>query len=159
MSKKIFTGVVIASALIYVAISCRLLLIRHSGFAEISLFERIRLGYGYNLIPFKTIGAYFVHLFSGDINTNIPIRNLIGNLLILMPLGFYLPFFARKAENIKTFIISVAALIIVIEVMQFVTISGSLDIDDFILNFTGSLIGFFVCKYTPIRSLFKFRAF
>ena len=34
-----------------------------------------------------------------------------------------------------------------------------IDIDDFILNFTGALVGFIICKHTPIRHLLKCRAY
>ena len=46
----------------------------------------------------------------------------------------------------------------VVEIIQLTTMSGSLDIDDFTLNFTGALIGFNVFTRTPIRSLLKLRA-
>lgn len=167
MNKKVFTGFVIASAIIYIIISYNMLFsFRHVGFGNFSLSERIQGGIWqgrYNLVPFKTIGNYLSNLFRGNMDAyfiRATIMDLIGNLLILMPLGFYLPFFVNKAAKAHIFVIVVAALIIIIEATQFVTPGGRvLDIDDFILNLVGALIGFFICKHTPIRSLFKYRAY
>jgi glycopeptide antibiotics resistance protein len=51
-----------------------------------------------------------------------------------------------------------ATAIIIIEIVQISTKSGSLDIDDFILNFVGALIGFIIFTRSPIRVLLKLRA-
>jgi glycopeptide antibiotics resistance protein len=42
---------------------------------------------------------------------------------------------------------------------QLITLKGSLDIDDFILNLFGALVGVIICKNTPICSLFTKRAY
>jgi glycopeptide antibiotics resistance protein len=111
-----------------------------------------------NLTPFKTIIQYVAAVADGNIRGHA-IRNLGGNLFLLFPFGFYLPFFVRKLTGLKAYAIIVVAFIIIIEAAQLVTMSGSMDIDDFLLNFTGAIIGFLICKHTPIRSLFKLRAY
>ena len=110
-----------------------------------------------NLIPFKTIAEYLAAVVDGS-SRGHAIRNLGGNLFLLFPLGFYLPFFVPKTRKLKIYGIVTAVSIIAVEIVQILTKTGSLDIDDFILNFTGALTGFFVFSYTPIRSLFKLRA-
>ena len=81
----------------------------------------------------------------------VAFRNLAGNLFLLTPLGFYLPFFSEKMKKAMLYVLTVATSIVVIEVVQLATMSGSLDIDDFILNFTGAVLGFIICNGFVIR--------
>jgi len=110
-----------------------------------------------NLIPFKTIGEYIKAVIDGGIRGHA-IRNLFGNLLLLFPAGLYLPFFVQKTRRIGLYSLVVTASIIAIEIVQLATKSGSLDIDDLILNFAGALIGLVVFTRTPLRRLLKLRA-
>jgi len=160
MKKKIFTGLAIVSAVLYVFV-LYYILFRLLGREMVIMSEDMLDNFNYwnaiNLIPFKTIAEYIAAIIEENIRGHA-IRNLVGNLFLLLPLGFYLPFFARKASSAKIYAIVVAVSIVIIEVVQLVTLSGSLDIDDFILNFAGALIGFFFFTRTPIRSIFKLRA-
>lgn len=79
-------------------------------------------------------------------NINIPIKNLFGNLFMFLPAGIYLPYYIRKIKTLSVFIISMSILLVVIEVVQVVTRRGSFDIDNFILNIFGALIGFGIWK-------------
>jgi len=63
------------------------------------------------------------------------------NVIIFAPLGFLLPFLMRKPSFLKTVSISLAV-ILGVEIMQFITCLGVLDIDDIILNGIGSVIGY-----------------
>ena len=161
MKKKIFTALVIVSAAVY-AFALYYMLFRLIGRGMVIMSEHMLDNFNYwnsiNFIPFKTITEYITDIINGSIRGHA-IRNLAGNLFLLFPLGFYLPFFIRKFTGIKAYAVVVAAFITIIEVTQLVTMSGSLDVDDFILNFSGALIGFLVFKHTPIRSLFKLRAY
>lgn len=160
VKKKVFTGFVIGSAILY-AFVLYYVLFRLAGREMVVVSEDMLDNYNYwnaiNLIPFKTIGEYIAAIMDGNM-VGHAIRNLVGNLFLLFPLGFYLPFFARKMTSAKMYAAIVAIFIIIVEVVQLVTMSGSMDIDDFILNFAGALIGFFVFTRTPIRSIFKLRA-
>jgi glycopeptide antibiotics resistance protein len=156
MQKKLFLGLVIASAILYIAILYQMLF--RFGRGNVMLSEGMQYNYAFNLIPFKTISEYIMAAIDGNIRGHA-IRNLIGNLFLLLPLGFYLPFLFKKATALRMYAVVVAAFIVIIEVVQLITMSGSLDIDDFILNFTGAIIGFLICKYTPVRALFKLRTY
>jgi glycopeptide antibiotics resistance protein len=156
MSKKMFSGFVIASAILY-AFSLIYVLFLGFGRGNIVRPEHMRFGHAMNLIPFKTIAEYCAALIDGD--RVGAIMNLTGNLLLLMPLGFFLPFFIQKAAKLKVYVPVVSALIIVIEVAQLITMRGSCDIDDFLLNLSGALIGLAICKRVQLRSLFMPRAY
>lgn len=74
------------------------------------------------------------------------IRNLFGNIGIFVPFGFIFPFITnRRLTSIKT---ALAAIVTVsgIEVYQWLSKTGIFDVDDFILNWTGVLIGWLLYK-------------
>ena len=154
--KKVFTGFIIVSAVLYVYCLYHLLFRGFYG-VGMMLSENLKIRQSYNLIPFKTIAEYITAYIDGSMR-GVAFRNLAGNFFLLAPLGFYLPFFTEKMKKTMPYILTVAASIIAIEVVQLATMSGSLDIDDFILNFAGALIGFIVFTRTPARALFRLRA-
>jgi len=76
------------------------------------------------------------------------LKNILGNLVLLMPLGVFLPIFSIRFYSLKR-VLSVAFLCsLLIEIIQYVSkffgSYRSVDIDDVILNTTGALIGFFI---------------
>jgi glycopeptide antibiotics resistance protein len=99
-----------------------------------------------NLIPFKTISTYLMGFYNGSMNIDIPIKNLFGNFLLFLPMGIYLPFFTKKVMGYKQLAVSMIPLLFFIEFIQLVTRRGSFDIDDFILNMLGAIIGFRIWK-------------
>ncbi|PAC32741.1 VanZ family protein [Caldifermentibacillus hisashii] len=120
---------------------------------DLSLIEYIRTSS--NFVPFKTISTYIMAMFDGSLNLGIPIKNLIGNLIMFLPMGIYLPYYIKKINKVGRFTFSMIILLFVIEVTQLVTRRGSFDIDDFILNMVGALIGFGIWKTKIVQRLFK----
>ena len=158
--KKVFSVVSIVSAGIYV-FALYYILFGVSSREMVVVSESMLENYNYwnsvNLIPFKTITGYVAAMVEGGMRGRA-IMNLFGNLFLFVPMGFYLPFFAKNTRKIEVYCMIMAAVIIGIEILQLVTMSGSLDIDDFILNFAGALMGLVIFACTPIRKLFKLRA-
>lgn len=100
-------------------------------------FSGTDTGHAPNFIPFKTIIPYlFGH--KGLIIAGI---NLVGNIALLIPVGFLVPFVFRQMTWKKTLLLSVAAGFI-IEIMQVLLRVGIFDIDDIILNALGVIIGY-----------------
>lgn len=99
-----------------------------------------------NLIPFKTIGGYIAAFFEGSMNSYIPLTNLLGNMLMFLPMGIYLPLLFRKIDTVKKCLLINVAFLFIIEVLQILTRRGSFDIDDFILNILGILFGYAIWK-------------
>lgn len=97
-----------------------------------------------NFIPFKTIIYY---LFLADINLNIRIMNLVGNIIGFVPFGFILPVLIKKFRNLKNVVIATFILSITYEIIQLVFDFGSFDIDDLILNTIGGILGYFPIKF------------
>ncbi len=109
----------------------------------------LALGYiNINVIPFYTIGGYVKAVFTGDISIRIAGVNLLGNILLTLPMGAYLCF--NRVSFKKT--IAIAILVpVVIELGQLLLhyigfAARSVDIDDIILNCIGVLIGYYLAK-------------
>ena len=78
---------------------------------------------------------------------SIVIINLVTNLLLFAPMGFFIPLlFKDKITNIKQFIILIIILSLFVEILQFITYRGSTDIDDIILNTIGAIIIYILMK-------------
>jgi len=109
--------------------------------------EHIRRNW--NLVPFRGITEQIGFIFGGeDVARNI--IYLVGNLIGFAPLGYFLPVLFVKQRRFKAFVITVALGLICLELSQLVTMHGSFDIDDIILNATGACFGFRVFR-RPVR--------
>ena len=109
-----------------------------------------------NIIPFATIIGYISGLLFEDININIVVINLATNLLLFAPMGFFIPIlFDKKVKNIKQFGMVMVLITILVEILQFITYSGSTDIDDIILNTTGAIIIYMLMKTKFVKNLLK----
>lgn len=104
-----------------------------------------------NLIPLKTI----ITFIKTPMNLNIKLTNILGNLLAFIPLSFLLILKDEKFYSIKKQSIYVGITIILIEIIQLVTATGRLDIDDFILNMLGIIIFMIIVKKTKIMEKIK----
>ena len=108
-----------------------------------------------NVIPFKTI-IQFIRAFNGSINKRIIMFNLLGNIVACMPFGFFLPLLFKKQNSIKRFIFTMIIIVLIIEILQFITLSGSCDIDDIILNVAGALMVYAILKIKYVRKFINY---
>ena len=100
-----------------------------------------------NLVPFKTITLYISR------QDRVAIVNLLGNLVAFAPMGIFLPLLFKKQNKLKNFILTNIAIILTIESLQFLSLSGSFDIDDLILNLLGALLIYRLYKIRKINQL------
>lgn len=109
-----------------------------------------------NLIPFHTIIGYFKRLSDNTINTSIVVQNLFVNLILFLPMGMSLPvIFENKMNRFWKFLIISLIVITSIEMLQFITMTGSADIDDVILNTIGASIGYGIVHINIVRKILK----
>ncbi|MBQ7874187.1 MAG: VanZ family protein [Oscillospiraceae bacterium] len=104
-----------------------------------------------NLVPFRTIAAY---LSSADFKTAL--INLGGNFVCLMPLGVLLPLISEKQNRAGVFLITCAAAVAAVELLQFATLAGSCDIDDLILNVGGAFAVFCIVKIKKVNEILRY---
>lgn len=139
MKKQLFPhGVFAAYCLMMLA-----LLFHRAGYEpDLAYADQLR----WNLIPFHTIRLYWRAFQSGSPSLRmISVINLGGNIIMFIPLGFLLPPVFPKLKNLTSVLVTTAAIIICVELIQLLTLVGSCDIDDLILNMLGGAIGF--CLY------------
>ncbi|WP_186813672.1 VanZ family protein [Oceanobacillus sojae] len=101
-----------------------------------------------NAVPFYIIGGYVKAIFAGDISIWIAGTNLLGNILLTLPMGVYLYF---NGVSLKKTITAAILIPVVIELGQLLFhyigfATRSVDIDDIILNFIGFLLGYYLAK-------------
>ena len=80
-------------------------------------------------------------------------RNLVGNVVLFVPLGWILPYFLPFARKTKGFLLSAAALILLVEFTQAFTLLGFCDFDDLLLNVLGGWIGFILLSVFRKRKM------
>ncbi|MBR1898752.1 MAG: VanZ family protein [Oscillospiraceae bacterium] len=68
--------------------------------------------------------------------------NLFGNVLFFIPIGLFVPHYFPDCRRPFYFFATVLALDFTIELTQLLTLTGSFDIDDVILNTAGALLGY-----------------
>ena len=134
---------------IYGGLMLWLLFGRSNGWQEgVPYLEQVRSSV--NLKPFYTINNYIyamLHSSSGSLVRHCFI-NLGGNVLLFIPAGYMLPRLWRKQRNFFRFLFTCTGIMLVVEVVQVLTLLGSFDVDDLILNLSGMLIGYLLCVIT-----------
>ena len=93
------------------------------------------LGSGFNIVPFQEIFRY-------EIGSRKFIYNVLGNILIFVPFGYFISR-AIKPRGVATIIIDSVLTSLTVELVQ-LNIGRSFDIDDIMLNMVGGIVGYFL---------------
>ena len=91
-----------------------------------------------NFIPFKEIFRY-------KITSRLFIKNVLGNMLLFLPFGFFVSFYL-KPEKIKLPLVLILIASISIEIVQML-IGRVFDVDDILLNVLGGVLGFYIYSF------------
>lgn len=97
-----------------------------------------------NLIPFYSIMQY-ISSSSANIKA-FAFGNVVGNIVIFVPLGAYLSLFKRDKRIIRSLLL-IFIVSLFVEILQGLLAIGASDIDDIILNCLGGLIGILGYKF------------
>ena len=74
------------------------------------------------------------------------IKNVVGNLILLFPLGFFSPLVIRPFSTFLSIAMFAFFLSFLAELFQLIWSIGIFDVDDIIYNVTGATVGFLVLK-------------
>lgn len=96
-----------------------------------------------NFIPFKEMFRY-------EFFSDMFFKNVIGNMIMFMPYGFFISYFLRLDKSKFVLILSFIASI-TIEITQLI-IGRVFDVDDIMLNILGGLVGYYI-----YRLIYKFK--
>jgi len=94
-----------------------------------------------NLVPFHTLAIYWRNLGS-----EFWVRNLFGNLALLLPLGLIGPIAFPALDRWWRLALVALLYSVAIELIQLAVPDRSADIDDVILNVAGALLGYLLLK-------------
>lgn len=97
---------------------------------------------GINIIPFREITRY-------EIGSTLFFYNVIGNIALFIPFGYFMSD-KLKAKKTTHIIIISTIISLTAELIQY-KIGRAFDIDDVLLNVTGAIIGYF--GYTIIQQI------
>lgn len=97
---------------------------------------------GINIIPFREITRY-------EIGSTLFFYNVIGNIALFIPFGYFMSD-KLKAKKTTHIIIISTIISLTAELIQY-KIGRAFDIDDVLLNVTGAIIGYF--GYTTIQQI------
>lgn len=128
---------------IYIAFMLYLLFNRSGGIEGIDYWEQVQMNLC--LKPFRTI-TLFLRALNKPGYSFKSLINLGGNVIMFIPLGFFLPRVFPKFQKLWRTILLTVLIITVVELAQLFTLLGVCDIDDLILNVTGAAIGYGIFK-------------
>ena len=97
-----------------------------------------------NLVPLRTVRR-FVRLLIPPVRpylVRIALHNLLGNVVLFIPLGWFLPALFPALRSFLMTVLSVLVSVSCVEVLQVVFTVGICDVDDLLLNLLGASIGY-----------------
>ncbi len=100
---------------------------------------------GYNLVPFTEIFRY-------KIGSDAFYFNVIGNIIIFIPFGYFISSYIKPKKILPILIVSLISSTTV-EFVQ-ICIGRSFDVDDILLNAVGAIIGFLI--YVALNAIKKY---
>lgn len=108
------------------------------------LFDREQTEQSINLEPLHTIRLFLRVLLydSSAYNIRLAIVNLFGNIVLFIPLGYFLPLLWQALRKWwRTWLVTLGVMTLV-EILQLFTLRGTCDVDDLILNLLGAALGY-----------------
>lgn len=142
------TFAVYAMALIYL-----LLLNRPYPYVRVPLAEYFR--HAVNLVPLRTITELFERNAQRSIDPNTVYNNAVGNFLLFLPMGVYLPSAFAGMRSFKALLKAVFLAVLLVETAQLLLRVGSFDVDDILLNVSGAAAGFAAWRTAGVQKLLR----
>ena len=131
--------------LVYTAVMLWLLFDREAGVYGPDYWQQVQQNM--NLEPFHTIKLFW-NVLDWEEYRSLAVINLGGNIIMLIPLGFFLPVLWKSLQKWwKTWMMTLG-IMLAVEVAQLFTLRGSFDVDDLILNLLGAAIGYLIYRWT-----------
>lgn len=94
-----------------------------------------------NFVPFKEMFRY-------DFGSRLFIKNVLGNIIMFAPYGFFVSYYLHLKKPLPLFLL-ILLVSASIETTQLL-IGRVFDIDDIILNIIGGIIGFLIYKFLDL---------
>ena len=137
MKRKLFQAVFS----VYILLMLWLLFIRHRGIPAEDYW--MQLSARINLVPFSSMGSMLRALWHNphpDVLWTV-VYNIGGNIVMFVPLGFFLRMLFPKCRTFLGCMGTVALIMSTVELCQLFTLRGFCEVDDVMLNVLGAAIG------------------
>lgn len=99
-----------------------------------------------NIIPFETVKLFINALKNGYLPPAAVAENIFGNIAAFMPLPFFAVCLFKHFDKWYSVLWVVLLSVLLIELLQFLFLTGASDIDDVILNVSGAMIFYALLK-------------
>ena len=131
----------------YILLMLWLLFIRHRG-VEITDYWA-QLAGRVNLVPFSSMGSMLRTLWYNPYPAVLwtVVYNIGGNIIMFVPLGFFLRALVTKCRKFRQCMGTVAIIMTAVELCQLIALRGFCEIDDLMLNLLGATMGWTVAKW------------
>lgn len=132
----------------YTALMLWLLFIRHRGIPVEDYWAQ--LPGRVNLVPFSSMGSMLRVLWHNRYPAVLwtVVYNIGGNIIMFVPLGFFLRTLFPPLRGFWRCMGAVAAVMTAVELGQLFSLRGFCEVDDLLLNLTGAAIGWLAAKWT-----------
>ena len=143
MKRKLYS----AGFFAYILLMLWLLFIRYRGVEVTDYWGQ--LPGRVNLIPFSSVGSMLRTLWYNPYPAVLwtVVYNIGGNIVMFVPLGFFLRALIPKCRRFWRCMGTVAVIMTTVELCQLFTLRGFCEIDDLMLNLMGAAIGW--CFASP----------
>lgn len=101
--------------------------------------RRKYLNQNINLIPLASLKLFWRAMCCGYLPYSVCLANLMGNLAVFAPMPVFLRIF-RGQKNPCFEVPITAAVVFLVEILQILTMCGSADVDDLLLNMAGAAV-------------------
>ncbi len=108
-----------------------------------------------NLIPFRSIWNYIEKLSADRINIGTVIKNIVGNLIVLFPMGCFLPCMFKPMRKYRSTLAVCLGVVLFVELLQPLLRMGFFDIDDFIFNLSGASLGYLIVHIPFVNRILR----
>ena len=137
MKRKLYWACFLA----YILLMLWLLFIRYRGVEVTDYWGQ--LPGRVNLIPFSSVGSMLRTLWYNPYHAVLwtVVYNIGGNIVMFVPLGFFLRVLFPKCRRFLNCMGTVAVIMTTVELCQLFTLRGFCEVDDLLLNLLGATIG------------------
>ena len=134
---------------VYAAVMLWLLFDRERSLYELDYWSQVQQNM--NLEPFHTIKLFW-NVLDREEYRLMAIINLGGNVGKFIPMGFFLPTIWKSMRKWWKTWMATLLIMLVVELTQLLTLRGTFDVDDLILNLLGAAIGYCVFRWmNPVK--------
>jgi glycopeptide antibiotics resistance protein len=104
-----------------------------------------------NLELFKTIDLYIHGYQMGTVQFHSLFINIVGNFVLFMPMTYFLYYFFKSQRKWYVFFLTIAIIVLCVEVLQVIVCIGTGDIDDWLLNVSGAFLFYLLLSKKGFR--------